>query len=96
LSEGLVNTPFFIRCYDVSRRDKMRKILHVKITRGDNFYVAECMDLPVCTQGKTLDEVTENLKEAIGLHLEGEDLAELGIHPHYSILVHIELEPAHG
>ena len=31
------------------------------------------------TQGRTLDEVVANLREAIGLHLEGEDLALLGL-----------------
>jgi predicted RNase H-like HicB family nuclease len=31
------------------------------------------------TQGDTLDEVTVNFREAIGLHLESEDLAELGL-----------------
>jgi predicted RNase H-like HicB family nuclease len=30
------------------------------------------------TQAKTLDELTENLREAISLHLRGEDLAEFG------------------
>jgi len=55
--------------------------------------VAECLDLPVVTQGKTLDEVTENLKEAIALHLEGEDLAELGLAGEPSVLVSLELEP---
>jgi len=39
-------------------------------------YVAECLDLAVVTPGKTLDETVQNLREAIQLHLEGEDLAE--------------------
>ena len=54
----------------------MKKILQVYISKGDNYFVAECIDLPVVTQGKTLDELTENLKEAIGLQLEGESLTE--------------------
>lgn len=33
-------------------------------------YVAECLDLAVVTQGKTLDETAQNLREAILLHLE--------------------------
>ena len=58
----------------------MRKgIIQFRIYRGEKYYVAECLDLPIVTQGKTLDEVIENIKEAIGLHLEGEDLEELGI-----------------
>ena len=38
------------------------------------------------TQGETLDEVTANLREAVELHLEGEDLAELGLAPSPTIL----------
>ena len=40
--------------------------------------VAEWLGLAVVTQGKTLDETVQNLREAILLHLEGEDLAKVG------------------
>lgn len=40
-------------------------------------FVAECVELPIVTQGQTLDEVTTNLCEAICLHLEYENLATL-------------------
>jgi predicted RNase H-like HicB family nuclease len=33
------------------------------------------MDLPVVTQGNTLNELKANLEEALALHLEGEDLS---------------------
>ena len=33
-------------------------------------YVAECLDIAVVTQGRTLDEVVANLKEAVPLHLD--------------------------
>ena len=59
-------------------------------------YVAECLELPVVTQGATLDETVENLKEAIGLHLEGEDLTELGLAPDPTIVVTMEMQPAHA
>jgi predicted RNase H-like HicB family nuclease len=36
-------------------------------------YVAECLDLAVVTQGKTLKETVENLREAIQLHIECDD-----------------------
>jgi predicted RNase H-like HicB family nuclease len=45
------------------------------------------------TQGISLDEAVSNLKEALLLHLEGEDLEELGIGPHPAVLVNFELEP---
>ncbi len=41
-------------------------------------YVAECFEIPVVTQGRTLDEVASNLREAVELHLEGENLAGTG------------------
>ncbi len=47
----------------------MKKIIQVHIYKGEQYYVAECIDLPVVTQGKTLDEVVSNLKEAVALHL---------------------------
>lgn len=36
-------------------------------------FVAECLEIPVVTQGATLDEVAANLREAVALHVEGED-----------------------
>ncbi len=42
-------------------------------------HVAECMEIPVVTQGATLDAVTANLKEAVELQLEGEDLSQWGL-----------------
>jgi predicted RNase H-like HicB family nuclease len=55
-------------------------------------YVAECLEIPVVTQGRTLDEVIANLREAVELHLEGEDLAVLGLTDTPTILVTFELE----
>ena len=59
-------------------------------------YVAECMEIPVVTQGATLDEVTHNLQEAVALHLEEEDLATMGLAENPMLLVTMELEPAHA
>lgn len=70
----------------------MRRTIQVRIFRGENKYVAECLDLPVVTEGATLDEVTANVREAIGLHLEGEDLSELGLSPEPTILATMELD----
>lgn len=49
----------------------MKRITQVHITKSESYYIAECLDLPVVTQGKTLDDLKKNLKEAIALHLEG-------------------------
>ena len=74
----------------------MKKIIQVKIYKGDKYFIAECVDLPVVSQGKTLDEAVKNIREAIDLHLEGENLDEWDISPEYSILVNFELEPIHA
>jgi len=70
----------------------MKKIIQVHIYKGEKYYVAECLDLPVVTQGKTLDELADNLKEAITLQLEGEDLADFDLIPQPSILANLELD----
>lgn len=67
------------------------------VRRGeDGYYVAECVEVAVVTQGRTLDETLANLQEAVALHLEGEDLAEFGLAPDPTIVVTMELEPAHA
>ena len=59
-------------------------------------YVAECVDLAVVSQGKTLDETVQNLRDALRLHLEGEDLAEMGLAPDPPLMITMELEPKHA
>ena len=81
-----------VRKYSRNEAFMKRRTIQVRIFRGENKYVAECMDLPVVTQGDTLDEVTANIREAIGLHLEDEDLAELGIAPDPAIIATMELD----
>ncbi len=63
------------------------------IRKGDTHYVAECLEIAVVTQGKTLDETIKNLREAVQLHLQGENLAELGLAPDPTLIVTMELEP---
>jgi predicted RNase H-like HicB family nuclease len=59
-------------------------------------YVAECVEIPVVTQGRTLDEVTRNLQDAVTLHLADEDLAALGLSPNPTVVVTMELSPTHA
>ena len=60
-----------------------RTTIQAMVYPGDESgYVAECLNLAVVTQGRTLDETVANLREAIALHLEGEDLAEFGLVAH--------------
>ena len=54
--------------------------LKVIITKGeDGWYVVTVPSLPGCiTQGKTIKEAKENIKEAISLYLEPEEEIILG------------------
>ena len=75
----------------------LQHTIKASIRRGEESgYVAECMEISVVTQGETLDEVTRNLQEAVALHLDGEDLAALGLTKNPSLLVTMEVEPAYG
>ena len=69
----------------------MKKIIQVRIFKGDKQYVAECLDLPVVTQAKTLDELAQNLQEALSLHLEGEDLMQFDLADDPTVLASFEL-----
>ena len=71
----------------------MRHAVTARVYRGEKLYVGECLDLPVVTQGETLDATVANLHEAITLALEGEDLEALGLAPNLSLFVFVDAEP---
>lgn len=76
---------------------KLQRTIKAFIRSGEQSgYVAECMEIPVVTQGETLDQVMLNLQEAVQLHLEDEDLVELGLAPNPTVLVTLELEPVYA
>lgn len=59
-------------------------------------FVAECVEIAVVTQGKTLDETVRNLQEAVALHLEGENAADFGLRNHPALVVTMEIEPSYA
>lgn len=63
---------------------------------SESGYVAECSGLAVVTQGGTLDETVMNLRAALQLHLEGEDLAAMGLVAHPPVMITMEMEPVYG
>ena len=74
----------------------LQHMIRASVHRGDSHFVAECWELAVITQGKTLEETFANLQEAVVLHLENEDLEEMGLVPNPAILVTMELELVHA
>ena len=61
----------------------MKKMIKAEIYSDGEFYCGRCLDFDIFTQGKTLDELVENLKEAIQLHFEDDpdSLADISAHP---------------
>ena len=61
----------------------MNKIIKADIYYDGEYYCGRCIDFDVFTQGKTLDELTHNLKEAIMLHFEDDhdELADYAPNP---------------
>jgi predicted RNase H-like HicB family nuclease len=74
---------------------QLQRTIKVYICKGDEYYIAECLGIGVVTQGKTLDETLANLQEAVALHLDGEDLTEMGLASNPTLLITMELEPSH-
>ena len=72
----------------------MQHTIKAFIHKGEKQYVAECLEISVVTQGRTIDEAVANLQEAVALHLEGEDPAEFGLAPNPTLLVTLEIESA--
>ena len=67
------------RPWPAGRGPSLRDTVHAVVSRSGDVYVVDCLELPVVTQGHTLDEAMANLREAVELHLEGEDPEETGM-----------------
>ena len=63
------------------------------IEREDDVYVALCPELDVASQGSTIEEATNNLKEAVELFLESADASEIARRLKTPVFVtHFEVE----
>ncbi|MEO0184884.1 MAG: type II toxin-antitoxin system HicB family antitoxin [candidate division WOR-3 bacterium] len=62
------------------------------IHKGENYFIGECLEVDVVTQGKTIDEVLSNLKEAIALYFENEDIEQIPLPKEPMIAVPIVVE----
>jgi predicted RNase H-like HicB family nuclease len=76
---------------------QLQKTVKAVLRPGDESgYVAECMEIAVVTQGRTIDETVENLREAVALHLEDEDAAHFGLRDKPVLVVTMEIDPSYA
>ena len=72
---------------------KLQRTIKAVVRPGeDSGYVAECVEIAVVTEGETLDDLMRNLKEAVELHLEGEDLTDYDLVPQPTIIANLEID----
>lgn len=45
---------------------------NVIVQKEENWYVAKCLDNSVASQGKSIEEALQNLKEALELYVQDE------------------------
>ena len=67
----------------------MSEIVEAEIYFDGEYYCARTLNIDVFTQGRTIDEAIENLKEAVSLHLEDE--VDHGLQEVSSILAMVEV-----
>ncbi len=66
----------------------MSKRFTALITKEEKWHVAHCVELGVVSQGKTIEDAQENLKEAVEVYLESfgteglpESMGEVVLYP---------------
>ena len=72
----------------------MQNIVQFTITKHTDdgvYYVANASNAPIMTQGDTLDELAENMKEAVKLYLEEERDASTVFTKHPAVIANFEL-----
>ena len=75
----------------------LQQTVKAVIRPGDEAgFVAECVEIAVVTQGATTDETIQNLREAVALHLEGEDPSEFGLRDRPTLVVTMEINPSYA
>ena len=70
-----------------------RDTIHAVVTESEGWYVAECLELAVVTQARSFDDLLVNLRDALALHMEGEDPAWLGLSSAPRLSVSYETAP---
>ena len=69
----------------------MKNIVQFTISQEDGLYVAEGVNVPIATDGKTFEELKHNIQEAVTLYFEDEDLAALGFGSSPAVMTNFEV-----
>ena len=64
------------------------------ISQEGKWSVARCVELGIVSQGKTIKEAQENLKEAVGLYLEDQPRAKRYLSKEAPLVTTLELKHA--
>lgn len=67
-----------------------RSAIHAVVIENEGRYTAECLEVAVVTQGRSLDEMLGNLREALDLYMADEDPVLLGLTHRPRLLVSFE------
>jgi predicted RNase H-like HicB family nuclease len=49
----------------------MKTIVQFTISQEDGTYTADGVNVPIVTEGATIEELQENIRDAVALHFEG-------------------------
>ncbi len=71
----------------------MKTIIQFNLSQEDGVYTADGVNVPIVTEGKTFEELQENIRDAVALYFEGDDPASLGFAKTPSILTNFEVSP---
>jgi hypothetical protein len=71
----------------------MAEYIYARVRRSDPGFRAECLNLPVQSDGVSLDDAVEKLHAAIHSFLNKNDLALFGFHSAPKVLVSLHLGP---
>jgi predicted RNase H-like HicB family nuclease len=70
----------------------MKNIIQFTVEKGqDGYYIASASDFAIVTQGKTLEELLSNIKEATELHFEDVKEEEVNVSKTPSIFINYEI-----
>ena len=75
----------------ILKKPPVSKRLTAVINKEDDLYVAQCVELGVVSQGKTIEEAQANLKEAVELYIDSFGTEDLPVNTGEVVLYPFEV-----